>query len=59
LLLPHAYCRTQFEWLDPDAVTTKDGNLEITITEEPIHGLNFRSGMIQVRASTDHSPAAR
>jgi beta-glucanase (GH16 family) len=32
---------------DPDAVTTKDGKLEITLTQEPTHGLNFRSGMLQ------------
>lgn len=30
-----------------DAITTKDGNLEITLTQEPIHNLNFRSGMLQ------------
>lgn len=31
----------------PDAVTTRDGKLEITMTQEPINGLNFRSGMLQ------------
>lgn len=36
------------EWYDPDAVTTRDGKLEITLSQEPINGLNFRSGMLQV-----------
>jgi beta-glucanase (GH16 family) len=35
-----------YEWCDPDAVTTKDGNLEITLSEQPIHDLNFRSGFL-------------
>ncbi|BGP18552.1 hypothetical protein JCM10213v2_006618 [Rhodosporidiobolus nylandii] len=29
------------------AVTTEGGSLKITMTEEPIHGMNFRSGMLQ------------
>jgi hypothetical protein len=32
---------------DPDAITTKDGDLLITLTQEPWEGLNFRSGMLQ------------
>ncbi|KDE08956.1 hypothetical protein MVLG_01046 [Microbotryum lychnidis-dioicae p1A1 Lamole] len=36
-----------YEWYDPDAIVTKNGKLEITLTQEPIHGLNFRSGMLQ------------
>lgn len=39
--------RSDFEWYDPSAVTTKDGNLLITMTQEPIHDLNFKSGMVQ------------
>ena len=35
------------EWYDPDAATTKGGKLEITLSEQPIHNLNFRSGMLQ------------
>lgn len=35
------------EWYDPDAATTKNGKLEITLSEQPIHNLNFRSGMLQ------------
>ncbi|KAL7422652.1 hypothetical protein Q5752_001943 [Cryptotrichosporon argae] len=35
------------EWYDPSAITTKDGYLQITITQEEIHDLNFKSGMLQ------------
>lgn len=38
---------TDLEWYDPDAVTTENGSLVITLSEEPSHGLNFRSGMLQ------------
>ncbi|GAA5896001.1 hypothetical protein JCM8208_007502 [Rhodotorula glutinis] len=42
------YWATQdYEWYDPDAVTTKDGKLVITLDQEPWNGLNFRSGMLQ------------
>lgn len=43
----HYWATGDFEWYDPDAVTTKGGNLVFTISEEPIHNLNFRSGMLQ------------
>ncbi|GAA5948901.1 hypothetical protein JCM21900_003465 [Sporobolomyces salmonicolor] len=43
----HYWATVDYEWYDPDAIVTKDGNLEITMTEEPIHNLNFRSGMLQ------------
>lgn len=32
---------------DPDAITTRDGNLVITMTQQPWRDLNFRSGMLQ------------
>ncbi|KAK2753132.1 hypothetical protein FQN55_005092 [Onygenales sp. PD_40] len=35
------------EWMDPDAVTTKNGKLEIRFDEFPNHGLDYRSGMVQ------------
>ncbi|EER25480.1 Beta-glucan synthesis-associated family protein [Coccidioides posadasii C735 delta SOWgp] len=35
------------EWYDPDAVTTKDGVLEIRFDAFQNHGLNYRSGMVQ------------
>ncbi|KAM0753117.1 family 16 glycoside hydrolase [Meredithblackwellia eburnea MCA 4105] len=43
----HYWATTDLEWYDPDAITTSGGNLVITLSEEPIHDLNFRSGMLQ------------
>ncbi|GAA5855464.1 hypothetical protein JCM5353_002319 [Sporobolomyces roseus] len=43
----HYWATGDYEWYDPDAATTEDGNLVLTITQEPIHDLNFRSGMLQ------------
>ncbi|GAA5825917.1 hypothetical protein JCM5353_004553 [Sporobolomyces roseus] len=43
----HYWATQDYEWYDPDAVTTKDGSLQITLSQEPIHDLNFRSGMLQ------------
>lgn len=43
----HYWATTDLEWYDPDAITTKDGYLEITMTEQDSHNLNFRSGMLQ------------
>ncbi|CRG89002.1 Beta-glucan synthesis-associated protein SKN1 [Talaromyces islandicus] len=35
------------EWYDPDAITTKDGVLEIRFDPYDNHNLKFRSGMLQ------------
>lgn len=35
------------KWYDPDAVTTKDGVLELRFDAFQNHGLNYRSGMVQ------------
>ncbi|KAL4779226.1 beta-1,6 glucan synthetase [Aspergillus varians] len=35
------------EWYDPDAVTTRDGVLEIRFDAFPNHELKYRSGMVQ------------
>ncbi|KAJ9113931.1 hypothetical protein QFC19_000126 [Naganishia cerealis] len=43
----HYWPTGDFEWYDPSAITTRDGSLVITLTEEPIHDLNFKSGMLQ------------
>ncbi|WVQ78277.1 hypothetical protein IAT38_000362 [Cryptococcus sp. DSM 104549] len=43
----HYHVTGDFEWLAPEAVTTADGHLIITMTQEPIHDLNFKSGQIQ------------
>ncbi|KJA24050.1 glycoside hydrolase family 16 protein [Hypholoma sublateritium FD-334 SS-4] len=34
------------EWYDPGAVTTQDGKMVITMTEQQVHNLNFQSGMV-------------
>lgn len=43
----HYWQTVDLEWYDPDAITTKDGSLQITITAEDIHDLKYRSGMLQ------------
>ncbi|OWZ49099.1 glucosidase [Cryptococcus neoformans c45] len=43
----HYWPTGDFEWYDPAAITTKDGHLVITLNQENIHDLNFRSGMLQ------------
>ncbi|KAL4949514.1 beta-glucan synthesis-associated protein-domain-containing protein [Aspergillus filifer] len=35
------------EWYDPDAVTTRDGVLELRFDSFPNHELKYRSGMVQ------------
>lgn len=35
------------EWYDPDAITTKDGVLEIEFNAFRNHDLDYRSGMLQ------------
>ncbi|KAH7920476.1 glycoside hydrolase family 16 protein [Leucogyrophana mollusca] len=42
----HYWPTGDLEWYDPQAITTKDGSLVITITEQPINNLNFMSGML-------------
>lgn len=42
----HYWQTGNLEWLDPTAVTTKDGALEITMSVKPKNGLNYTSGMI-------------
>ncbi|KAF8194222.1 beta-glucan synthesis-associated protein [Pholiota molesta] len=34
------------EWYDPSAVTTKDGKLVLTMSEQRVHDLDFQSGML-------------
>lgn len=34
------------EWYDPSAAITRDGKLVLTMTEENIHDLNFKSAMV-------------
>ncbi|KAJ7366627.1 glycoside hydrolase family 16 protein [Mycena albidolilacea] len=43
----HYWPTGDLEWYDPGAVTTENGKLVITMTEQNYHDLNFKSGMIQ------------
>ncbi|KAH9837168.1 beta-glucan synthesis-associated [Rhodofomes roseus] len=42
----HYWSTNNLEWLDPTAITTKNGSLEITMTQKAKNGLNFTSGMM-------------
>lgn len=35
------------EWYDPEAITTRNGSLQITLSEHPEHNLNYQGGMMQ------------
>ncbi|KAI5450730.1 hypothetical protein NCC49_002739 [Naganishia albida] len=43
----HYHGTNDFEWYDPSALHTEGGALIITQTQERIHDLNFKSGMLQ------------
>ncbi|GFZ52315.1 Beta-glucan synthesis-associated protein KRE6, partial [Saitozyma sp. JCM 24511] len=43
----HYWPTGNLEWYDPSAVTTTDGSLVVTMTQEPINDLLFKSGMLQ------------
>lgn len=42
----HYWPTNNKEWYDPKMVTTRNGNLVVTLTNEPSHGLNYTGGMI-------------
>ncbi|KAI5116308.1 hypothetical protein M0805_009634 [Coniferiporia weirii] len=42
----HYWETGDLEWYSPDAITTANGKLVITMTETPNHGLNYSSGML-------------
>ncbi|KAG1715715.1 hypothetical protein ID866_1431 [Astraeus odoratus] len=42
----HYWATADLEWYYPSAVTTQDGKLVITMTEQPKNNLNFVSGMV-------------
>ncbi len=42
----HYWQTDNLEWYDPKAVTTKDGALEITLSQRINHDLNYTGGMI-------------
>ncbi|KAH8924045.1 glycoside hydrolase family 16 protein [Atractiella rhizophila] len=43
----HYWATADLEWYHPDAVRTRNGKMEITMSQEPINGLNWKSGMVQ------------
>ena len=43
----HYWPTNDLEWYTPDAITTVNGSLVITMTEQVNHNLNFQSGMLQ------------
>ncbi|ORY00645.1 concanavalin A-like lectin/glucanase [Basidiobolus meristosporus CBS 931.73] len=43
----HYWVTGDKEWYHPDAVTTRDGKMEITITKEEINNMEYKSGMVQ------------
>lgn len=39
------------EWYDPEAVTTQNGSLVITLSQKETHGLNYEGGMYLIALS--------
>ncbi|KAF8349747.1 beta-glucan synthesis-associated protein [Amanita rubescens] len=42
----HYWATNNLNWYDPGTMTTKNGALEITLSETPSHNLNYSSGMM-------------
>lgn len=42
----HYWETNNLEWLDPTAITTSNGSLHITMTDQPKNNLNYTSGMM-------------
>lgn len=42
----HYWQTNNMEWYDPAAITTKGGNLEITLSKKETHGLHYQGGMM-------------
>ena len=42
----HYWETNNFEWYDPEAITTQDGSLVITLEKKQTHNLNYQGGMI-------------
>lgn len=41
----HYWATNNLEWYDPEAITTQDGNLVITLDRKETHDLHFQGGM--------------
>lgn len=42
----HYWQTANLEWYDPSAITTNGGFLEITLTKQNVHGLEYQGGMM-------------
>ncbi|KAF8070141.1 beta-glucan synthesis-associated protein [Lyophyllum atratum] len=42
----HYWATNNLEWYDPEAVTTANGSLVITLDKKPSHGLDYQGGLI-------------
>ncbi|KAG8906096.1 hypothetical protein FRB99_007620 [Tulasnella sp. 403] len=42
----HYWQTNNLEWYDPSAITTQGGNLVITFSQKPTHGLNYEGGLL-------------
>ncbi|KAH9858128.1 glycoside hydrolase family 16 protein [Lenzites betulinus] len=42
----HYWQTNNLEWYDPKSIMTRNGSVEITLTNEPDHGLNYTGGMM-------------
>ncbi|KAL5495092.1 hypothetical protein ACEPAI_554 [Sanghuangporus weigelae] len=42
----HYWGTNNMEWYDPEAITTKNGSLEITLSQKQTHGLDYEGGMM-------------
>ncbi|KAK1228643.1 hypothetical protein PQX77_008237 [Marasmius sp. AFHP31] len=42
----HYWGTNNMEWYDPEAVTTANGSLKVTLSRKETHGLHFEGGMI-------------
>ncbi|KAH8835015.1 beta-glucan synthesis-associated protein [Flagelloscypha sp. PMI_526] len=42
----HYWATNNMEWYDPQAITTKNGSLEITLSRKNIHDRNYMGGMM-------------
>jgi beta-glucan synthesis-associated protein KRE6 len=42
----HYWQTNNMEWYDPAAITTRNGSLEITLSQKETHGMDYQGGMM-------------
>ncbi|KAF4622899.1 hypothetical protein D9613_002128 [Agrocybe pediades] len=42
----HYWATNNIEWYDPEAIITRNGAVEITLSEKPSHGLDYQGGLM-------------